>query len=44
MTKIVENYHYVNANEHILLIKGGNLMQPPTRPAWGTWGVALYPL
>ena len=38
---MIATYHYDNANGNILLSKGANLMQPPIRPPWGTWGVAF---
>jgi hypothetical protein len=41
MKKIIEDYHDANPEENILLNEGVNLMQPPSRPACGTWGVDL---
>jgi len=41
---MVASNHYANANGNILLNEGANLMQPPTLPLWGTWGVASHPL
>jgi len=31
MENVVDNNHYANAKENILLKFGGNFMQPPTR-------------
>jgi len=34
--------HYANANGNILLSKGANLMQPPTRLLLSALGVAFF--